>query len=1056
MLSSSVPPTAVNSTDLATRTSTDWVEIRVLGPLRVRTADGELIRDKDWRTGKNVDLLRWLALEGGRPVPVDVLIEGLWPEADDSRARASLRTAVSHLRRVLGPDVIERSGSDVVLKSAWVDSTTFLGMVEHVSYRRREGEPAAVLAVAREADSLYLTDVPTSENAPAAIRNHAASLATAHRSLLGMAAELALELGWMRDAVDYANRLLQEDPVSELASRALMLGHAGMGEVHHALREYERFRQVLADELGVDPSPQTRAVHLQILQSGGTTPARATPPLVGRRSEVEWLETVLPDPAAGRGEPLVITLAGREGSGRSRLASVACKRAGLRLVRVDTSGELLTAVDAGAQAVLWKPDPATDLPVATRLLQQPESVIGTTTVILAVPAPGDDPAWDAVEPAASVRSLIVPGLLPEDVERLAEHVLGGPVTAGLVDALSAASDGNPGQVTSLVQQWSRGGRLVATENGLALAPEGDSDDDDPWGRKVLSGALPRLEGDALEALFIAAVLEEPLTPSLLGPLLPPGPGQLRARATGALEQLVDLSVLKSSPAGAVWRHPKLQDASRAWLRPSTRRRLHRLVAEQAPIPTAQRIGHWLHAGERELACVAALQAAAEASARGDHNGARTHLLQVCSLGDLREAATADRLELFEQLGDACAMLRNTEEARDAYTKALDIALSGAVPDAARLRRKLAAVSDPRSLETQPATRYPEWSRARAGITMPTRPGPAGGLAPALRAAVAQADRTRDRRAGFAARVQLARAVHLPQRQFRDVHETLQAAIALGPSPAERLSADVVGYVPSVLLGGARTAREPLEAAGRIAAELGEERTGWRLLGMRTLVAHDLGDSAFDPLWKVLRERVVSGTVDEIVPELAALGLRIAVEREELDLAQTMEQHLPLAGGPADAVDDQLARIAGAELALALGDHRHALDQLRSVVEDGPTSGCTLLVPEAAARMVALEAESNPSSARAAFDVYDEIVGAALGGPREEFWRRMARAAVRAARGDVEGAADSCSQASALANKYGLQVLAARARRERAEYVRSEMPRTLTMVPAVPGREESAS
>ena len=359
----SPPPqsTTVNTTDIAPRTTTDWVEVRVLGPLRVRSADGELIKDKDWRTGKNIDLLRWLALEAGRPVPVDTLIEGLWPDVDDSRARASLRTAVSHLRRVLGQDAIERSGSDVILKSAWVDATTFVGMAEHVSYRRREGEPAAVLAVAREADSLYLTDVPTTESTPEAIKEHAAALAAVHRKLLGDAAELALELGWMRDAVDYASRLLQLDPVSELASRALMLGHAGMGEVHHALREYERVRTVLSDELGVDPSPQTRAVHLQVLQSGGAAPTRSTPPLVGRRSEIEWLESVLPSAADTTPGPLVITLVGPTGSGRRRLASVACKRAGLRMVRVETAGELTTAIRAGAQAVLRAPDLGADL-----------------------------------------------------------------------------------------------------------------------------------------------------------------------------------------------------------------------------------------------------------------------------------------------------------------------------------------------------------------------------------------------------------------------------------------------------------------------------------------------------------------------------------------------------------------------------------------------------------------------------------------------------------------------------------------------------------------------
>ena len=174
---------------------------------------------------------------------------------------------------------------------------------------------------------------------------------------------------------------------------------------------------------------------------------------------------------------------------------------------------------------------------------------------------------------------------------------------------------------------------------------------------------------------------------------------------------------------------------------------------------------------------------------------------------------------------------------------------------------------------------------------------------------------------------------------------------------------------------------------------------------------------------MLRERVLTGAVDDVVPELAAMGLRIATEREELDVAQVMAQHLPFAGGPVTAINEQLARLASAELSAAIGDSRHAVEQLRAIVEDGPRIGCTLLVPEAAARLVALEAVTNSSAARAAFEVYDDIVGAALGGPREEFWRRMARAAVRAARGDLEGAADACGQAGALANQYGLQVLA---------------------------------
>ena len=224
--------------------------------------------------------------------------------------------------------------------------------------------------------------------------------------------------------------------------------------------------------------------------------------------------------------------------------------------------------------------------------------------------------------------------------------------------------------------------------------------------------------------------------------------------------------------------------------------------------------------------MAALQAAAESSARGDHHGARTHLLEVCSLGDMREAATEDRLELFEQLGDACSMLRHTDEAQEAYTTALEIAMADALPDVARLRRKLAGVSDPRALEQAPVrpragvvtgaqrderhhdddvrrrARVRAARRDRAGRPHPRPPRPASrrgstSPAPSTSPAASSARCTRRSRPPWPS----------------------------GPTPAERLSAEVIRHTPSVLLGGARTAREPLETAGRVAAELGEERAG---------------------------------------------------------------------------------------------------------------------------------------------------------------------------------------------------------------------------------------
>lgn len=1025
--------------------SGEWIEVRVLGPLRVRLPDGRQVHDRDWRTGKNADLLRWLAMHAGHPVPVEVLSDGLWPDTGEARARSSLRTAVAQLRRVLGAGAVQRVADGLVLTGCWVDAPAFRQLAGEAERYRRGGRFAEAYAAVLEADALYVADPPVADGAATLLVEQVATLRALHQRLLGDAAEAALELGWLRDAVELATRLLEVDPTAERASRVLMLGWAGLGELHHALQEYERCRRVLAEELGVDPSPQTRAAHLKVLQPVPLPPA--TPAFVGRSSELAWLQDLLGNISAGAGERpagtgAVVALLGAQGSGRGRLAVAACRAAGLTPVPV-RSGQSLGAAMAAAPGgvLLWRPDPSTDLDEVAGLASRRSLVRGPAAVMMLLPCPGEGAALDELLRAQPVRSLELQPLLVDDVAALAAQVLAGPPLPSLIEELHRSGGGLPGQTLSVLRQWGSTGRLVATSRGLAVAPTPAAGDQDPSGRRALAEALPRLDGDALEALQLAALFEQAVTPALLTPMLgevteQADDGRRRARATAALEQLVDLSLLRSSAAGAVWRHPLLQDAVRAWIRPAVAQRLHRRIAGLAPMPSAARVRHWLQAGERELACVAAIEAAAECAARGDHAGARTHLLEVCSLGDLPEASPDDRIDLFESLGDACGLLRRPEEAREAYGHALEIALAGTLPQASRLRRKLRAAADPRALELVPSQRRGDDSSALSGFgTVGASTSDTPHLEEYLRDAVEQADRRRDSRRAVEARLQMAAGVCLPQRDFRGVHQWVEAALVLDPRPVDRLRAVIARQVTPVLMGGAATAREPLEAASRAAEDAEEDDVWWRLLGMRVLVAHDLGDPAFDALWRKLDERVRRGAVDELVPELATIGLRVLAEREELDHAETMAAHLALAGGQTTPVLQHLARLAAAELATALGDNRQAVELLGSVVDEGSATGCTLLVPEAAARLVVLQAEHDERAARTAFETYDDVVGATVGGPREEYWRRMSRAAMRAAHGDHLGAAAACAQAGSLAAHHGLQVLAARARRARVGHLR---------------------
>ena len=68
-------------------------------------------------------------------------------------------------------------------------------------------------------------------------------------------------------ALRAAKELIAVEPLRESGHRLVMRAHTAVGNTAEALRAYERCRKLIARELGVDPSPQTKAVYESVLQS---------------------------------------------------------------------------------------------------------------------------------------------------------------------------------------------------------------------------------------------------------------------------------------------------------------------------------------------------------------------------------------------------------------------------------------------------------------------------------------------------------------------------------------------------------------------------------------------------------------------------------------------------------------------------------------------------------------------------------------------------------------------------------------------------------------------
>jgi DNA-binding SARP family transcriptional activator len=300
------------------------LSLRLLGGFEARLGKTALRLPRKARA-----LLGYLALAGGGAVPRAELAALLWDERED--ARNSLRQALFHLRRALGPlgRLLVLHGDTVALRPDALD----------VDARRFEalaaggGETALSQAVGLyRGDLLAGLDVGT-EAFEDWLRGQRAWLHERGVDVCRRLLEAQLDRGALEDAIRTALRLLALDPLHEGAHRALMRAYAGTGRRAAALRQYQVCLAALEREVQAGPEPETRRLYVQILQE--PSPAEAAPrpahrlgaprgprtfasPPVGREIEIAQLRRAVGETAAGRGT-LALVL-GDAGVGKSRVA----------------------------------------------------------------------------------------------------------------------------------------------------------------------------------------------------------------------------------------------------------------------------------------------------------------------------------------------------------------------------------------------------------------------------------------------------------------------------------------------------------------------------------------------------------------------------------------------------------------------------------------------------------------------------------------------------------------------------------------------------------------
>ncbi|MCC6188212.1 MAG: hypothetical protein IT318_04230, partial [Anaerolineales bacterium] len=299
------------------------LEVRLLGQFEIRRA-GQVVR-LPLRPAQS--LLAYLLLNPGLPHRREKLAGLFWPDIPETNARGNLRHALWRVRKALGASYLLTDEFTVTVDpeaDLWLDTSVLAG------------PPAGTATLD---DRLRAVEVYQGELLPGFyddwIGPERERLQAVHAAQMALLLDGLLEAERWDDVLAWGERWIALGHVPEAAYRAMITAHGQRGDAAQAAAGYQRCVDALQRELGVEPSPATRAAHERAQRAEGwrEPPARPSPaaprhnlpaPLsrfVGRERELADIQRLAADPACR-----LMTLVGPGGAGKTRLAVEAARR----------------------------------------------------------------------------------------------------------------------------------------------------------------------------------------------------------------------------------------------------------------------------------------------------------------------------------------------------------------------------------------------------------------------------------------------------------------------------------------------------------------------------------------------------------------------------------------------------------------------------------------------------------------------------------------------------------------------------------------------------------
>jgi len=291
--------------------------IKTLGGLTI-----ELEGERKRFTARADEALLIYIISHAHPLPRTTLVELLWQNSNPKQANHNFRAALSRLRRVVGDYLMvtrQMIGFDHS-RPYYLDADHLEAVLRSLEMPADGRVAAAAAARLATAVALYQGDFLAGFSVKGSSPEFDSWLLLVQERLHALAVSglqqltrHALQSGQWTNGIQFATQFVRIDPLNELAHQQKMRLHLRNRDRSAALRQYKICRQILADELGVDPLTSTRQLAERL--RAATPHAHNLPvdpsPLIGRSAEIRTLVTNLFTPGTR-----LVTLTGIGGIGK--------------------------------------------------------------------------------------------------------------------------------------------------------------------------------------------------------------------------------------------------------------------------------------------------------------------------------------------------------------------------------------------------------------------------------------------------------------------------------------------------------------------------------------------------------------------------------------------------------------------------------------------------------------------------------------------------------------------------------------------------------------------